>query len=78
MISPGDVRPGKCFLSTGSSPIVLRVRSVREGLVDFERISQKGRAREALGQAPLPEFLSGLKREVGCDFRLDSDPASRG
>ena len=77
-ISSGDVRPGKCFLSTGPKPVVLRVRSVREGVVEFERMSQKKTAREAQGQAPLTEFLSGLQREVGCDFQPGADAGPRG
>lgn len=70
MIAPGDVRPGKCFLSTGPKPQVMRVRSVKAGTVDFERLPETTKpGRVSQGQAPLDEFLAGLEREVGCDFQ---------
>lgn len=35
-IQLGDLRPGKCFLSQGAKPQMVRVTSVRDGLVRFE------------------------------------------
>ncbi len=70
MISEADVRAGKCFLTAGSKPQVLRVCAVRDGVVEFEALAQAGRAgRNSRGEAPTAEFLAGLTREVGCDHQ---------
>ena len=67
MIAAADVRPGKCFLSQGAKPQVVRVLSVRDGLVHFEA-RQRRRVWTARGEAAVPEFIAGLVREVGSDF----------
>ena len=70
-----DVRPGKCFLSNGDKPRIVRVLSVQEGLVRFEARSRTARRSwGARGETALPEFVAGLAREVGSDFLLDGAP----
>lgn len=66
MLTTEDLRAGKCFLSEGAKPQVLRVRSVSEGLVRYEVL---GRKRFTTGETPAVEFLSGVVREVGCDYQ---------
>ncbi len=69
----GDVRPGKCFLSHGAKPQVIRVLSVRNGLVRFEaRTKPHTRTWSSGGEIALPEFVTGLLREVGSDFEPTS------
>ena len=67
-IAVSDVRPGKCFLSQGARPQVVRVLSVHDGLVRFEA-RQRRNAWGARGEAAVPEFIAGLVREVGSDFQ---------
>lgn len=62
-----DIRPGKCFLSQGARPHVVRVLSVRDGLVRFEARVRR-RAWTGRGETAVPEFVAGLLREVGSDF----------
>ena len=67
-VAAADIRPGKCFLSQGAKPSVIRVLSVRDGVVRFE-----AKLRRAVwtrrGEAPVSEFVAGLLKEVGSDFR---------
>lgn len=67
-IATADVRPGKCFLSEGARPQVVRVTSVRDGLVHFEARLRPGTwSRRA--EAAVPEFIAGVIKEVGSDFQ---------
>ena len=36
VVQTADIRPGKCFLSQGAKPQVVRVLAVSDGLVRFE------------------------------------------
>ena len=72
-VESADVRPGKCFLSQGARPSVVRVLAVHDGVVRFEarakRAGWSGRA-----EAALPEFVAGVVREVGSDYQPGSSP----
>ena len=72
-VQTADIRPGKCFLSQGAKPQVVRVLAINDGLVRFEarakRASWSGR-----GETALPEFAAGLVREVGSDYQPSVDP----
>ena len=72
-VQTAAIRPGKCFLSQGLKPQVVRVLAIRDGIVRFEararRASWSGR-----GQTALPEFAAGLVREVGSDYQPSADP----
>ena len=70
-VSVSDVRPGKCFLSRGAKPQVVRVVAVRDGLVSFEARA-RGRSWSSRSEAAAPEFVAGLVREVGSDFQLSA------
>ena len=67
MIAAADIRPGKCFLSEGAKPQVVRVLSVRDGLVRFEGRSRR-KSWSRRGETAVSEFVAGLTREVGSDF----------
>ena len=69
-----DVRPGKCFVSVGDRPQVMRVKALREGVVSFEARGEKAKKGEwpIRGEAPVPEFVSGALKEVGMDYKLSS------
>ena len=72
-VQTADIRPGKCFLSQGAKPSVVRVLAVRNGVVRFEaRAKRSGWAGRA--EAALPEFLAGLVREVGSDYEPQAGP----
>lgn len=72
-VQTADIRPGKCFLSQGAKPQVVRVLAIHDGLVRFEarakRAGWSGRT-----EAALPEFLAGLVREVSSDYQPSADP----
>ena len=68
MVDRTDLRAGKCFLSAGAKPQVLRIRGVQSGAVHFEAITRGPNSRSVKGETPLEEFLAGVQREVGCDF----------
>ena len=72
-VDTADIRPGKCFLSKGARPQVVRVLAVCDGVVRFEarakRAGWSGRA-----EATLPEFIAGLLREVGSDYQPRAEP----
>lgn len=68
-VQVADIRPGKCFLSQGAKPQVVRVLGVRDGLVRFEARTKPGaRTWSARGETAVPEFVAGLVREVGSDY----------
>lgn len=67
-IAAADIRPGKCFLSQGAKPSVVRVVSVQDGVVRFEA-RLRPRVWTRRDQATMSEFAAGLLREVGSDFQ---------
>ena len=69
-IAAADVRPGKCFLSQGGKPQVVRVLSVRDGLARFEA-RQRRRTWTGPGETAMLKFVSGLLKEVGSDYEPD-------
>lgn len=72
-VQTADVRPGKCFLSQGAKPQVVRVLAVRDGLVRFEARAKRS-VWSGRSEAALPEFVAGLLREVGSDYRPETGP----
>ena len=72
-IEVGDLRPGKCFLSQGAKPQVVRVIGVRDGLVRFEARANR-RTWSGRTDVSVPEFMAGLVREVGSDFTPGAEP----
>ena len=72
-IQVGDLRPGKCFLSQGAKPQVVRVLSVRDGLVRFEARASR-RAWSGRGDMAVSEFMAGRVREAGSDFTPSAEP----
>ena len=66
------VRPGKCFLSQGVKPQVVRVLSVRDGLVQFKARSRRN-GWAARAETAVPEFVDGLLKEVGSDYLLEAE-----
>ena len=72
-IDVGDLRPGKCFLSQGAKPQVVRVLEVRDGLVRFEARASR-RTWSGRTDVSVPEFMAGLVREVGSDFLPGAGP----
>ena len=72
-VDNADIRPGKCFLSQGAKPSVVRVLTVQDGVVRFEarakRTGWSGRT-----EAALPDSVAGLVREVGSDHQPDGEP----
>jgi hypothetical protein len=71
MVGLADVRAGKCLVSAGPKPRVLRILSVTRDVVRFEALKRK-HVRASTGEAACEEFLQGVLREVGCDY----DPAA--
>lgn len=67
-IAAADIRPGKCFLIQGAKPSVVRVLSVKDGVVRFES-KLRPRVWTRRGEAPVSEFVGGLLKEVGSDFQ---------
>ena len=68
---PGDVRPGKCFVTGGDARLqVRRVQSVAGATVTFEGRDMKGRKRAWVGPTELPmdQFLAEAAKEVGSDY----------
>ena len=72
-VEQADVRPGKCFLSQGVKPSVVRVLAVNDGVVRFEARAKHARW-SGRAEAAMPEFLAGLLREGGSDFQPELGP----
>ena len=72
-VDTADIRPGKCFLSQGAKPSVVRVLTVQGGVVRFEARAKRA-GWSVRSEAALPEFIAGLVREVGSDYQPDGGP----
>ena len=72
-VSTRDVRPGKCFLSEGVRPQVVRVLAVEQGSVRYEaRSPTRRRAWAGRTNMSVPDFAAGLIREVSSDYEPSS------
>lgn len=74
-LSAGDVRPGKCFTTSGPRPEVRRITTVIGDLVIYQSRGFKARKAAWSGklELQLDAFLAELDREVGCDYAFSSN-----